>query len=256
MAGAVVSMRMVCDFQPESQPALSNTRVLRMWVPSPLTVTVVEAPSAIVGVVAVSSSYSTCSMPEVASVPVTVTFSGPVCQPGVAYVVSVGTSVSILTCWVFQAVHVPEPSVTRVLSRWSPSAAIVTVLLFGPLPVTAPLSTSHWTVWMPAPPVSVPLTVMTWGEVLLQPDATVVESCGPVRSTWSVWLAQMDGLPATSTIRVESVCVPSGIEMLEWFGPVLAMLAPSSFHSTWSTPEPASVPLRSMVVGVYCQPIG
>src|SRR5690242_17354511 len=115
-------------------------------MPSPLTTTFAGLLTDCDGVVAPSSSHSTCSMPDpgAASVPPTATVTGAVCQPPGVLVVSVGRTVSILTCWVFHVVQPPgEPSVTRVLRMWSPSLAMVTVLLFGPLPVTAPLSTSH-----------------------------------------------------------------------------------------------------------------
>src|SRR4051812_8483774 len=111
-AGAVVSMRTVhsCD-QPELKPALSNTRVLTVWMPLALIVTLAGLEVDMIGVVAPSISHSTCSIFEVASLPVTATVTGAVCQPADTCVASVGMRVSISTCCVFHGVHVPEPSV-------------------------------------------------------------------------------------------------------------------------------------------------
>src|SRR4051812_20256776 len=85
-----------------------------------------------------------------------------------------------------------------------------------------------------------------------QPPGAAVSSTGSTVSTRTVWSCQPVALPATSNARVRSVCSPSPTIETSVLLATLCIDPPSSCHSTWSTPETASVAdtVTVRVVGV------
>ena len=154
--------------------------------------------------------YSTSRTSEPSSLAVTVTVTGPVCQPVGIVVLSIGASVSsdvrfgsTVVLNVFQSLQLPALSCTRVLSTCGPAPLIVA---WGWV-LTAPLSSVHST--EPDGPDNASVAVMEILRLLGTVAGTVVVSTGLTESMLMVSLRQPEKLPAMSLSRVESVCTPS-----------------------------------------------
>src|SRR4051794_32501912 len=95
---------------------------------------------------------------------------------------------------------------------------------------------------------------MTVDGVVNQSTGTTVVSVGPWMSTQTSRSTQADRLPTASTTRVLKMCFPCVLMLtVVPSGPEPGSSA-SICHSTWCTPECASVPSTSTLTAPLCQP--
>ena len=165
---------------------------------------------------------------------------------------SVGTVLSMPIVSARQSEALPATSTTRLRACARPRSVIDTA---GVVTV-APPSSLYSTRPTPDPGLaSVPVTVRR----VVRSCATAAVGSGVVL-TGAVWSTLMvsvrhgETLPALSTTRVSSVCVPSVVDdrgaSPTWIVP------PSTRHSPWSTPDAASVPVSGERERGVCQAVG
>jgi hypothetical protein len=86
-----------------------------------------------------------------------------------------------------------------------------------------------------------------------RPPESVV-SAGLVTSTLTVSVRQSEALPASSTARVSSECVPEVGMVIVSPLPTSVAGPPSRIHCIWSTPDSVSVPDSATWYGAAYQP--
>jgi hypothetical protein len=164
---------------------------------------------------------------------------------GAVSVVSVGTVVSLFsrmsmsTSSVRHAEALPARSTIRVASVCAPSPVTVACEAAGP-DCTTPPSIRHST-WLMPECGSLPVTETVYG-LATGPDGDVVVLVGATESIRTDSERHSEALPATSTERVSSVCVPVP-ETVACSGEAPDVTGPASTrHSTRARPEPSSAP--------------
>ncbi len=154
--------------------------------------------------------------------------------------------------------QLPEPSSARVSTWCEPSPVIWTTVPLGPCWMEPSASPTRHSTWSTSDTASVADTVKLTVRVVYQPRLAVVEvSVGgvvsPAIDTFTGMLRQPELLPAWSHTRVCSVWLP-GPSI--WAVALCTGVPLSTYHSTWSMPEPPSLPVTAICVWLATGPPG
>ena len=212
-------------------PTSSITRVRKLCWPWMLTWTTVPAGPEPIG--CALSCHSTRSTPESASVPLTVTLTGPFCQPTGVTVVSAGSVSSIFTVSL-RSVRLPASS-TAAVSSW----CVPVPVTVAELPVVQePPPTRHSVCTSEV--ASVPVRATLTGPFCQAVVGGMVVFAGTVasmRTKWSVHSVQL----TPSWARCESRCVPLPVIGTVPPAPITLTVPPqSTLYSHCVAPAPIS----------------